>query len=179
MTQAEAGQDNANAPRTGRWQRIALILSLALNVLFLGAVVGAGWMYWHDGPGHRRFSFSRGVEQLIQEMPADRKPIGRVILKRYEADVRPRWKEVGEARRQAFEALRAEPFNESRAQQSFERMNEIREVQLERMGRLTFELMRQLTPGERRIFLQALRRPRKPPPREDARSDAASRAQRQ
>lgn len=171
MTQAEDGKGIGDGPPARRWgwPRIVLISSLALNVLFIGAVVGAGWMHWRDGPDHRRFSFSRGLEQLIQEMPADRKPIAQSVLDKYETEVRPRWKETREARREAFEALRAEPFDEAKAREAFDRVNEVRDNQRQRMGVLTFDLMRQLTPEERHIFLESMRTPRRRPPREDGR----------
>lgn len=165
MTQAD-GNESA-APRR-RWTRIALLISVALNVLFLGVVVGAGWMHWQDDGRARSFSFSRGVEKLIKDMPADRKPIAQSALDRYRNDVRPRWREVGEARRAAFEALRAEPFNEDQAKAALDRLDTLRESQRELMGTITFDLMRQLTPEERRTFLQALRQRRSPPqPRPD------------
>lgn len=161
MTQADG---NGSVTPRRRWTRIALLISVALNVLFLGVVVGAGWIHWRDDGRARSFSFSRGVDQLIKDMPADRKPIAQSALDRYRSDVRPQWREVGEARRAAFEALRAEPFNEEQVKAAFDRLDALRESQRKLMGTITFDLMRQLTPEERRTFLQALRQRRPPPP---------------
>jgi len=161
VTQADS---NGSVTPRRRWTRIALLISVALNVLFLGVVVGAGWIHWRDDGRGRSFSFSRGVDQLIKGMPADRKPIAQSALDRYRNDVRPQWREVGEARRAAFEALRAEPFNEEQVKAAFDRLDALRESQRKLMGTITFDLMRQLTPEERRTFLQALRQRRPPPP---------------
>ncbi len=163
MTQA-TGNEGASASPRRRWLRIALLISLALNVLFLGVVVGAGWMHWRDEGRARTFSFSRGLDHLIKDMPADRRPIAQSALDRYRNEVRPRWREVGEARRAAFEAMRAEPFNEDQVKAAFDRLDAIRESQRKLMGTITFDLMRQLTPEERRAFLKALRQRRPPPP---------------
>lgn len=102
----------APAARTGRGLRIALGLSLALNLLVLGLVGGA---YLHGPPPPRDFDgremgFGPFAEAL---RPEDRKALRRAILQRA-----PELREGREKRRQdmaaLLQALRAEPFDPAR-----------------------------------------------------------------
>lgn len=153
-------EERGGTTQTGRrWMPIALVVSLAINLLVLGLVAGVGWKRWHDeGREERGHPFSRGVERLIDRMPPERRRAAQAIFERYKADVRPLWREVGEARRRTIEAMEAEPFDPVRVQKSMEALRRAQAEAGDKFSAIMLELMPQLTAEERRELLRNFRR---------------------
>ena len=97
-------------PASGsRRAKYVLIGSLALNLLFIGAVVGMGFKH-HHGPGsHRGPHFS--LFGLTRVLPDDRRKEVVDILKAQHDEMRPMRGELQKARYAAAESLAAEPFD--------------------------------------------------------------------
>lgn len=141
------------AARPGRGLRIALGLSLAVNLLVLGLVGGAALHgppeRFHDG---RDMSFGPFAEAL---RPEDRKALRREIFERA-----PGLREGRERRRQdlagLLQALRAEPFDAAR----LETVMRAQQDQLAGQLALGAEVIRDhliaLSPAERLAFADRL-----------------------
>ena len=98
MTSANA----APSPPSNSRLRLALIASLALNVLIIGAVAGTFLMSSHQGwGGHKRKQF--GLMGFAQTLPADRAEIIRAKIASEEANLAP----LRKAERDARDAARA------------------------------------------------------------------------
>ncbi len=96
----------AKPPTPGRWIRVALVLSLGLNLLIVGLAAGAAWRHGGDRGG-RDFGFGPLTEALSF---TDRKALRDTFLERH-----PDARAERRAMRADFEALtkvlRADPFD--------------------------------------------------------------------
>ncbi|MGE0022976.1 MAG: periplasmic heavy metal sensor [Hyphomicrobium sp.] len=112
----EASQPGTVPPAAGsRRLKYALIASLALNLLIIGAVAGTMYGYGKHrrGPGGGVRGEDFGLMGLTFRLPDERK---KEIRKRLRADreaLRPLVEEVRTARRQAAEKLAAETFDKA------------------------------------------------------------------
>lgn len=94
--------------------KYALIASLALNLLILGAVAGTMYTFHKHGrppPGGRE---DFGLMGLSRDFPGDRKKAFRKELRADREKLRPLLDEANTARREAADALAAEPFDRAK-----------------------------------------------------------------
>lgn len=93
-----------------RRMKYVLIGSLALNLLFIGAVVGMGFKKHHHAPGQRggpHFS----LLGLTRVLPDEQRKEVVEILKKQHADMAPMIDELQKARHDAAEQLATEPYD--------------------------------------------------------------------
>lgn len=94
-----------DTPRAPRWMRLLLIVSLGLNLLVAGAVVG---VVLRGGPPPR---LAEGVSPLIGALPeADRRAILREVRERG-PDIRENRGRLRDAFQSVLSEIRAEPLN--------------------------------------------------------------------
>ncbi|WP_297771082.1 periplasmic heavy metal sensor [uncultured Roseovarius sp.] len=115
--------ERQDKPGTGRWMRVLLVVSLAVNLAVVGVV--AGWALRHGGHhGHHPSRLDRSGGPLTRALSEeDRRDVGQRM--------REVWRETGGRRagmRESFDALvadlRAVPFDPARVA---ERMREQRQ----------------------------------------------------
>lgn len=108
--------DNTAASKKSgcRRLRLALIASLALNALIIGAVGGAMLFarHGHGWGGHHSRSF--GLFRFAHKLPEDRRDMIRSAIKDGRAKLKPLRKEVRSARTAARKILTEEPFEEAK-----------------------------------------------------------------
>lgn len=157
-------RQQATAPESGRrrrWPRVLLVLSLALNLLFVGLVAGALWVHWQGGwGGPRHHAFVASVRRLMKELPEDRRKTTQEILSRHRAELRPLRRAAHKARHAAFEAAKADPFDADRLGERLEQMQGAEARMRKAMAALALDLMKSLTVEERRLFLRTMMRKR-------------------
>lgn len=96
-------------PRTGsRRMKYVLIGSLALNLLFIGAVVGMGFKKHHHGSDAGPHFSLMGLTRVL---PDERRKEVIEGLKKQHDQMRPAMEELRMARHDAAERLAAEPFD--------------------------------------------------------------------
>ena len=98
---------------TSRWIWGALICSLAINFLFIGAVGGHIWAHRHDDDP-RKFGKRGESRSFFRKLPAERKTLIRKSLKEHREKTRPLWQKVKKARRQTGKILEVVPFDEEK-----------------------------------------------------------------
>jgi uncharacterized membrane protein len=141
--------------------RTVLFISLALNLLLVGAAAGA----WGAGVRLEREG-NRGA--VVERMPGPRAflralpPETRAIMRRELGDS---WGESREARqaaiqarRDAFAAASTEPYDEARVRAAFERLRAADQAAIAVFHDNVVEAFGTLTPQQRREALDALRR---------------------
>lgn len=137
--------------RRSRWVWALLILSLALNLVVVGVVVGSRWAvrsggYW-DAP-----LFMERTHRFMRGLPDDRRALIRGVFSQYQPRLRPFWHDARQARvaigrlieqsytPDAFETALTDLFEkEARARQASRPM--------------IAAMLNILLPGERRHFL--------------------------
>lgn len=99
----------ARTPKAGRGMKIALILSLTLNLLILGVMAGA--MLAHGGPDDPRRVREVGFGPYTDALaPEDRKALRDAFVKAV-PDFRANREEARADVQRLAEAIRAEPYN--------------------------------------------------------------------
>jgi uncharacterized membrane protein len=140
--------------------RTVLFISLALNLLLIGAAAGA----WGAGVRLEREA-NRGA--VVERMPGPRgflralPPETRAIMRRELADSwgdsREARQAAIQARRDAFDAAAAEPYSAARVRAAFERLRAADQAAIAVFHDNVVEAFGTLTPEQRREALQALR----------------------
>lgn len=149
--------DNVPAkPTAGRGLRIALMVSLAVNILIIGGVITTLLCFGGKGHHHRR----DGLMGFVQTLPADRaETIGNQLKANREALV-PLRKAQKNARGAARAALTAQPFDETAFRAALDRSATAGyEEKKARLSSLA-DLAASLTPEERQELHQWFERRR-------------------
>jgi len=129
--------------------RFALMVSLALNVLIIGAVVGAFLVGRHHGD-HGRWHKGGALAGFAQTLPPERGDAIRQRLESNRATLAPLRKEEREARSAARSVLMSEPFDVEKFKAALERAVDA-DVKEKRARMAMFaETAATLTPEERR-----------------------------
>lgn len=149
----------AASPKKWRWGRIALIVSLALNLLFVGAIGGSMWAMWAGywgGPRHH--AFAGAIHHLMKTLPEERRQIARDVLRRHRAEIRPLRRQVRTSRRAAARVMRQEPFDEASFRSALGAMQKAELDIRQAVGEIAVDLGKTLTQDERRELLRGLAR---------------------
>lgn len=93
--------------RAPRWLKIALGVSIALNVLIVAAVAGLAIRHGHGGGG----AGFRDIRSFAQFVPEERRDEARAVLETRHEAFREARREMRQARRAAGEAFSAEPYD--------------------------------------------------------------------
>jgi len=72
-------------------------------------------------------------------------------------------KQMDAARDEALRLLSTEPFDEAAYDRQVKKIDELREEMFKRMGQVIKQTVKELSPDERRMFADLLRRPPPPP----------------
>ena len=163
----------------GGWL-VALIISLALNMLFIGAFIGAWWQRAHTPEGIaplargylpaalRRWRGMRlrrpgvlemrAAQRLMRALPKERRHALRRLWRANRPDVRQSLRAMRAARTQLIRALRQTPQDEQAALRAWRAMTDEQE-RLLRWQRTALErFLQALTPEERRRYARILAR---------------------
>lgn len=105
--------------------RIVLILSLALNVFVGSAAISSWWRHGHVclGPqvAQHRWRSSRlpGPGELRRILPQSDQKVLNEVLSAHRPQIRERYRALKQTRKSVIEALRAEPFDQTRLETAF------------------------------------------------------------
>ena len=155
--------DNTAAPKGSGSRRLrwALIASLALNALIIGAVGGA-LLFARHGHGwgwHRHKAF--GLYGFARTLPQDRREVIRNAIKDGRAKLKPLRQEVWSARTAARKTLTEQPFEETKLNTALDAVVAAgADYQRARMA-IFADTAAKLTDAERRELYEWLERHRK------------------
>lgn len=151
---ATAPVTQATGPgRAARWLWVALIASLAVNLLVVGAVGGGMWAMRHRvGSG----VLLGPLGGFIEHMPSDRRAALKDALAAQRSGMASYLKTVRAARRQAADVLVAEPFDRAKLEATLKGLYEAELAA--RVGTIpaTVGIVEQLTPEERNALQRRL-----------------------
>jgi uncharacterized membrane protein len=151
MTQTE--EIKPKAPNRGL--RIALAVSVALNLGILGMMAGA-W-FNHDGPAGRGGDFrDLGFGPFTEALsPADRAALRKAFIARM-PDLREARRAMRQTQQDLLAALRADPFDRARLETVLAAQSDRSASQLAMGQSLLKDLLVQMTPEARRSFADRL-----------------------
>ena len=134
--------------------KITLVLSLSLNLLVVGMVVGtAGRMVGHMGTPPR--IADTGGAYTAALAPRDRRAIGQAMSEHYRSTntARP---SVREEYRTMIRVLRADPFDREAAQEVLDRQTEYADTRRTLSERVFLDRLEQMSQEERQKFVSRL-----------------------
>lgn len=146
---------NDGAPKKRRWLWPLLIVSLALNLLFVGLMAGNWWR--HGGHGGRNKVFTGAIEKLMQDLPEAKRDHAATLLNRHREEVRPLRQQLRDARKTAKDAVLTEPYDAAKVEAALARFREIRTSQHKSMHNMIMDLLKDLNLEERKKLLDHIR----------------------
>ena len=139
---------NATTPGSGRNLRLALIASLALNVLIVGGVAAALLLpHLHGGKRHPR---PTGLAGFAETLPADRGEFVRQKVQAEKANFEAIYKEERESRQAARTLLVEEPFDAAKFKAALDRDAQAYDKETRTRMALVADTAAQLTTDERK-----------------------------
>ena len=144
--------------KSGRWLKIALVASLAVNLLFVGG--GIARFVMHGGPPER-FANS-GQMQLIPkrflgEVGGERRKELLLIFKTYGPSFKEGRKDVRAQALALADALDAEPYDPARTKGVIAQFTGSSAKLMETGGEAATEMIAKLTPEERKLLARHIR----------------------
>jgi uncharacterized membrane protein len=142
--------------RTFPW-RTLLFVSVAFNLLIIGAAAGAfgaGIRLERQTAASARLPAPR---EFMAALPPETRMKVREELLRTWVQIRPLRQQAAQARRDAFDAVAAEPFDAARARAAFARVRAADDAALAAFHDNVITALAQMTPEERRRAVAALR----------------------
>jgi len=138
--------------------RLVFLASLVLNIILLGVIVGHLPRSLDGAPSRRQ-----QMEQALQNLPDPIEARFREKFQQIRAAGDPVRKQMDAARDEALRLLSTEPFDEAAYDRQVKKIDELREEMFKRMGQVIKQTVKELSPDERRMFADLLRRPPAPP----------------
>ncbi|WP_116133476.1 periplasmic heavy metal sensor [Tropicimonas sp. IMCC34043] len=154
----ETGSAPVRAPRRGRWLRVLLFVSLALNLAVVGIVGGAILGRAVDGPGPVQVSKELGLGPFLTALD----PAQRAALRSASWERRSEMRAGRAAWKQAFDetlqVLRTEPFDAARMQALVDLQADLA-ANARKVGQeVLIAQLTQMSPEERQAFADRLAR---------------------
>lgn len=141
--------------------RTLLFVSVALNLLVIGAVAGAwsaGVRVARQGDDRAAAASLAGSATFLRALPPETRELVREQLIATWAESRDVRLAARQARREAFEAIAQEPYDADRVRAAFERARAADQAAIGVFQNDIADALGELTPEQRREALQALRR---------------------
>jgi uncharacterized membrane protein len=137
--------------------KLAFLASLVLNLLFLGVILGHA-PRGSDSTAPRR----QRMQDALKQLPEPAQTRLREKFQQIRAAGDPLRRQTAEARAEAIRLLSMEPFDAVAYDRQVSKIEELRVEMSKRMGQLIKQTARELSPDERRMLADVLRRPSPP-----------------
>lgn len=126
--------------RTGTWVVVAVVVSVCLNLLLAGMLVGGRW---HDGHG-------RGPFGPMSNMPDEAKSIAKSVFDSHKVEFDSRRDAVQQARMKVAELLKAEPIDQAQLNQALSELLQQSQAMQQFGHQVMIEVAQKLPPEVRR-----------------------------
>lgn len=140
--------------------KLVFLASLVFNLLLLGVILGRV-PHEFDSPSTRK----QRMESALKKLPDETQARFREKLTQIRTAGDPLREQIDTARNEALRLMSAEPFDETAFDRQVNKIDGLREEMFKRMSRAIKQTIEELSPEERRLFADVLRRP--PPPRKN------------
>lgn len=149
--------------KSGRWLKIALVASLAVNLLFVGGAAAR----WYMGYGPERMARTLQMQliprRFFMELDHGRRTELLAVFKSYDRQFRDGRKVAREQVAALADALDAEPYDAAKVTAAIDGFKTSSETLYATGGDAALTLIGKLTPVERKQLAQQLRRSRSAP----------------
>ena len=139
--------------------KLAILGSLVLNVLLLGVILGQVPRGLEGTPPTRQ----QRMEDSLKKLPEPTQARLREKFSQIRAAGDPLRQQIDQARAETLRLLSADPFDEAAYDREVNRIEELRGEMFKRMAQNFKQTAKELSPEERRMLAEVLRRPSPPP----------------
>jgi uncharacterized membrane protein len=143
----------------GKRIKILISVSLLLNVLLIGIVIGniSHRLFREDFP-------KRHPLDLTGKLPPDKEKLFLDMRERVDLANREVHKQIDETRERVLSILSAPEFDEAAYQAETAKLDKLHDLMMQRFTEATKELAKNFNQAERKILAEYLRQPPPPPP---------------
>jgi uncharacterized membrane protein len=134
--------------------KLVFLASLILNIMFLGVVLGHVPRGFSGTPSRQE-----RMEQGLKKLPEPAQSHIRAAFARIRAAGDPVRDQMDASRAEALRVLGAERFDEAAYDREVAKFDQLREQMFKQIGQVVKEAAKELSPDERRMFADVLRRP--------------------
>jgi uncharacterized membrane protein len=134
--------------------KLVFLASLIANLLLLGVILGYAPRGWDGRPTRQQ-----RMEESLKKLPEPAQSRIRERFARIRAAAEPLRGQIDDARAEALRLLGAEPFDEAAYDLQVSKIEELRGQMYKRMGQLIKQTAKELSPQERGMLTDLLRRP--------------------
>jgi uncharacterized membrane protein len=134
--------------------RLVFLASLVANLLLLGVILGHLPRGLDATPPRQQ-----RMEEALKKLPEPVQSRFREHFAQLRAANDPLRQQIDEARAEAIRLLSAEPFNETAYDRQVSKIEALRAEMYSRTGQLIKQTAKELSPDERRMLADLLRRP--------------------
>ena len=136
--------------------KLIFVASLVLNLLLLGVILGQVPRA-STPPGRQQ-----RMEEALKKLPEPVQSRFRDKFAEIRAAAEPQRRQIDEARAETLRLLGAEPFDEAAYDQQVRKIEELRAEMFKSIGQRIKQTAKELSPEERRMLAEVLRRPSPP-----------------
>ena len=130
--------------RTGTAVVVAAIVSLCLNMLLAGMMIGGRW---HDGPGrHGRF----GMAGFMERLPDEARPVVKQAFDAHKAEFDAQRQQVDAARQKVADLLKADTIDRPQLEQALNEMSQRMQAMYGLGRQVMLDVAEKLPPDQRR-----------------------------
>jgi uncharacterized membrane protein len=134
--------------------KLVFLASLILNIMFLGVVLGHAPRGFSGTPSRQE-----RMEEGLKKLPEPAQSHIRAAFARIRAAGDPVRDQMDASRAEALRVLGAERFDEAAYDREVAKFDQLREQMFKQIGQVVKEAAKELSPDERRMFADVLRRP--------------------
>ncbi|MCZ6710704.1 MAG: periplasmic heavy metal sensor [Gammaproteobacteria bacterium] len=156
---------------SSKWLTITLVVSLGANIALVGFLAGRASQF-DLRPGN--LDPMMGFARILPELSRERHDVLRPLVREHMRSVKPSIREIRRAQRDLGAALLAEPFERAQMEDALTKFRKHLAHSQVSSHAAFVELVEQLTPGERRLLVEAQQRnprQRRFPPRNHQRRE--------
>lgn len=157
-TENSQGGDKVRSFRMPRWAWVLATVSLAVNLLVVGAIAGKFLAHRH---GH----FFHGHRAFFKSLSEERRTELRNIMHEAREPVRPLWKKAREARKAVADAMRAEPYDEAELRKALTNLMEAEVAARSASEDMVLSIVTKLSAEERQWYAKKFERGKRRFPR--------------
>jgi len=151
---SEAGDNRPTVTRRSpRWMWGLLVVSLSINLLIAGIVIGSVWAIKRGGFWNVPTVIERNA-RFMRGLPEDRRDEIRSIFFEYRDDLRPYWQSLREARRDIGRLLRSETYSRAELDAAMETLFEQEKRARQAAKPMLQDMLSRLDRDERIHFLR-------------------------
>ena len=138
--------------------KLAFVASLVLNLLLLGVILGQVPRASTPAPARQQ-----RMEEALKKLPEPAQSRLRANFAEIRAAGEPFREKIDQVRAETLRLLSTEPFDEAAYDAQLRKMEELRTESIKSMGKRIRQQAKELSPEERRMVAELLRRPARPP----------------